>query len=269
MKNDYQALGMGEFSDDEIRSMQEIERGIDLEQGEMIGQYGQQPVSGNERANTFASLMLNSPVNALASTMAGIVLQLDDADPRLITQKQSWLKKLTGASLETRVRYQFSRQRLEELLNEAEQQAVQVEAVIGGLNRLLEDHRAESQKLRLLVAAGKHYLEKNPSAGKAAQRGVVVDNPRERFARRLTNIAALLTSHQMEQTQLELARAQAIDLLDRYYEVSKVLVPLWRSHTMTVMNNEHNSPEAIAAANQAHAALRANLTAMTAKQSHL
>ena len=57
-------------------------------------------------------------------------------------------------------------------------------------------------------------------------------------------------------------RVQAIDMVERFHEISNVLAPLWRQHTMALVSSIKNSPEAIAVAAKAHESLMASLTAL-------
>ena len=100
------------------------------------------------------------------------------------------------------------------------------------VDQTLSTHEAETARLDYLIRAGHEYLDENPAAGVAAARQMEFDKPRERFARKLANLATLRASHAMSAMQMKLTRAQAVDMLDRFSETTSVLVPVWRQHTL-------------------------------------
>ncbi|MCW4981023.1 hypothetical protein M7959_22880, partial [Enterobacter hormaechei subsp. xiangfangensis] len=90
-------------------------------------------------------------------------------------------------------------------------------------------------------------------------KALVFDKPRERFARRLANLATLLASHEMAAMQMEITRGTCIDIADRFNETIKVLVPVWRQHTLSLLSVNNTDPTIVRKANQAHEALLKSL----------
>jgi uncharacterized protein YaaN involved in tellurite resistance len=226
---------------------------------EAIGRYGRSAI-GQDAMAEFSNLMEGSPVSRLASSLAEIIAKLSDADPKKITEKPSWFARIRGSALEAKVRYHVARDDLEKTLEEAEGAAQGVRDAVAALNRLMEVHKAEAEHLQSYINAGRDYLDQNPDAGKPDASELTFDNPRERFARRLANLATLLASHEMSLTQMKLTRAQAVDLLDRFEETSRVLIPVWRQHTLALATTKHMSQEMLAEATKAHDALMNSLT---------
>lgn len=206
--------------------------------------------------------MEQAPTTLLAGKIAEIVAKLSDADPRNVDLKPGWVARFTGAALENKVRYQVSRKAVDTLLEEADRLSEQVLSLVARLEQMLREHSAESKQLQLRIAAGKLYLERNPSAGRPVEEDLQFDNPRERFARRLASMAALLSSNEMSLTQMKLVRAQALDMVERFHEIGSVLVPVWRQHTMALISGIKNDPETIAVAAKAHESLMNSLLAL-------
>ena len=179
-----------------------------------------------------------------------------------MAEKPGWIARVTGAALEGKVRYQVSRKAVDTLIEEAERLSEHVVSLVGKLEEMMAAHANESRQLELKMIAGKIYLERNPQAGIPPEGEIAFDNPRERFARRLASMAALFSSNEMSLTQMKLTRAQAIDMVEHFHEISSVLVPVWRQHTMALVSSIKNSPEAIAVAAKAHESLMTSLTAL-------
>jgi hypothetical protein len=88
---------------------------------------------------------------------------------------------------------------------------------------------------------------------------MVVANPRARFSRRLANLATLQHSHDLSIMHMKIVQANAIDILDRFKETEKIMVPVWQEHTLALLTAKHMNPEMIAQATQAHTALMTSL----------
>lgn len=223
-----------------------------------IGEYGRSPFDQKAMAE-LGDLMEGSPVSRLAASISEIVARLSDADPRKIAKTPTWLERFLGRSVEAHVLYQVARKNLDVLLVEAEVTAQGVRDAVTAINRLIQTHQEEVNALQAYIQAGREYLAENPDAGKPEAGDIAFDNPRERFARKLANLATLLSSHELSVTQMKLTRAQALDLLDRFEETSRVLVPVWRQHTLTLTTTTQMSPAMAAEATKAHEALMRSL----------
>ena len=75
---------------------------IDLSSSSAISTYGNLASSG-AAIDALSQVIEQAPTTALADKIAEIVLKLEDADPRKIAGKPSWLKRITGADLENKV----------------------------------------------------------------------------------------------------------------------------------------------------------------------
>ena len=229
-----------------------------VERSAAIGEYGASD-SGHSAMSQLGDLLEGAPVTRLATKIQEIVARLVDADPKKIAASPSWLSRLTGAHVEVHARYQAARRDLEDLIADAEGAAQGVRDAVAVINRLIAEHDRETEFLRDHIQAGKEFLEENPTLGQPDAASMNFDNVRERFARKLANLSTLQASHDMSITQMKLTRAQAIDLLDRYEETARVLVPVWRQHTLALTTNRNMSPAMVAEATKAHEALMKSL----------
>lgn len=224
-----------------------------------LGEYGAAE-SNAEALNDFSNLMERGAVSALAGKIGEIVAKLADADPQRIAQKATWFERMLGREVERQVRYQVARKTLDELLDDTEGVAQRVRDTLKALDGLLKTHKEEADRLRIYIQAGREYLDENPQAGVVAAGALEFDRPRERLARKLANLATLLSSHEMSVTQMSLTRAQAVDMLDRFSETASVLVPVWRQHTLALITTKNMSPAMVTEATKAHHALMRSLS---------
>ena len=224
-----------------------------------IGEYGRLPSSAQAMAE-LSELLEASPVAKLAGKVREIVSKLKDADPRRISKPPSWLDKLTGKPVENHVLYQEARGGLERLLEDAETLAQSVRDALASMAHLAIAHASEAEHLAVHIDAGRQFLQEHPDAGRPVEGSVTFDNPRERFERKLVNLATLLASHEMSVAQLKLTRAQAVHMLDRYDETARVLVPVWRQHSLALISGNGASAQLVAEATRAHRALVESLS---------
>ncbi len=226
---------------------------------EALGEYGAGESSA-DALHELSSLIESNVVAVLAGKIGEVVAKLADANPQQIARQPSWFDRLLGREVERQVRYQLARKALDELLNEAEDLAERVYEAVDALDDLLVTHRAEVGHLRACIRAGREFLDENPHVGLPVADALAFDRPRERFARKLANLVTLLSSHEMSVTQMQLTRAQAVDMLDRFHETSRVLVPVWRQHTLALAAARNMDPAMVAEATKAHHALMRSLS---------
>lgn len=231
-----------------------------------ISEYGQTGASSASALETFQSLMKNAPITVLAAQISKVVAKLKEADPKTLTEAPSWLDKVLGRDVEKVVLYKVARVTLDELLATASGAAASVRETVKGLESLIEGHHAEVDQLTAYIEAGNEYLAENPSAGEASPGALEFDRPRERLARKVTNLAALRAAHEMSEAQMRLTRAQAMDILDRFNETTTLLVPVWRQHTMALTNAKSLDPSIVSQATKAHQALLRSLQGLEAEQ---
>lgn len=225
----------------------------------LIGQYGSELVNAHT-VTELSNMMEQGSASALTEKIALILSKMADASPEKIAKKPSRLDRWLGKGLERHVRYRAARQTLDQLLLDAQGNAQGVRDSIQLLNRMITGHHDEACQIQALIQAGREYLDEHPEAGLPKPGDIVFDKPRERFARKLANLAALLASHELSINQMKLTRAQATDMLDRFEETVSVLVPVWRQHALTLISTKNMNQALVAEATRAHQALMNSLT---------
>lgn len=223
-----------------------------------IGEYGGS--SSAMALNEFSNLMESGSVSALADRISGIVAKLSEADPQRIAKKASWLERVMGSAIERQVKYTAARKSLDKQIADTEAVAQRVRDTISALSQMIAAHADEAQKLKHYIQAGREFLDENPEAGRVLEGDMQFDRPRERFARKLANLATLLSSHEMSVMQMKLTRASAVDMLDRFSETTSVLVPVWRQHTLSLLTSKHMDHQMVAEATKAHQALMRSMS---------
>lgn len=221
-----------------------------------LGQYGS-PEANAAALEACSAVIERGDVSQLAEKIAQLVTALHNARPEQMAKAPTWRQRIFGAGLESKVRYRLARKDLENLLNECEGAAQAVRDTLRTLGQQVATHREEDTRLQLHIQAGREYLDEHPEAGADRELGM---GARERFARKLVNLAALQASHTLSIQQLQLTQANAIDLLDRYEQTAGVLVPIWRQTTLSLITAKHMSPEMVKAATTAHDALVRSLS---------
>ncbi|QJT37109.1 protein KlaA (plasmid) [Aeromonas media] len=224
-----------------------------------IGSYGPSNSFTPVSLNQFSDLMETGAVSRLAKMIGDIVASLSEADPKVLARKPSWWENLIGKHVEQQVKYQVARKNLDALLDDAKKVSLEVYKTLESLEQLISTHETDAAALKLYIDAGREYLAENPDAGVREEGVMEFDKPRERFARKLVNLATLQQSHEMSLYQMKMTRAQAIDMLDRFTETVSVLVPVWRQHTLSLITTDKMSPAMIAEATKAHGALMKSL----------
>ena len=263
-KNVLDQLTMGVFTPEDQLAIEQIYQKIDLDNDLFVSEFG----ALSSLMNTHKSIEEASErtyLTALANQLSMIVDQMNliersHAPQRVPVFKRLFLSLTGPYELEQRIQARQASMSFGEILEKAKQDAKQVKARIGLIDAMLRDHHGEVQLIRNHIAAGRLYLEHNPTAGVPNDADMTFTNARERFARRLANLSALLASHEMSFVQMKLTKAQSIDLCDRFTEVSEVLVPIWAHYQNTLKSGDQKDPEALATANKVHEALVQSLT---------
>lgn len=223
-----------------------------------IGEYGGD--SSAAALNDFSDLMETGSVSVLAERISGIVAKLSEADPQRIAKPANWLERITGSAIERKAKYTAARKSLDKQISDTEAVAQRVRDTVTALSRMIAGHGNEAETLKAYIKAGREFMDENPDAGRVTGGDMEFDRPRERFARKLANLATLLSSHEMSVMQMKLTRASAVDMLDRFSETVTVLVPVWRQHTLSLLTSKHMDKQMVAEATKAHQALMRSLS---------
>ncbi|KGH30791.1 hypothetical protein [Comamonas testosteroni] len=200
-------------------------------------------------------LLGSNPSAGLARSIRGVVMCLEDADPKAISEKPSKWSRFTGLAQTKRVRFEVAKINMDQLLNAATKEAALVRDVIDVIESLCSTYGAEAQIISNHIEAGQKYLAQTPDSQGGAL-AFDLETSRERFSRRLINLQAMQVSHAQTGQQLQLLKYQLIDVLDRFDETAQVLVPLWRQNMLGLGVQNHVTGEQLAMAIQAHENLR-------------
>ncbi|MCW7541256.1 protein KlaA [Aquabacterium sp. A7-Y] len=224
----------------------------------LIGEFGSVATDEDSLASVF-TLMEQSPVIALGVKLAEIGAVLRGADPRRITRKAAWLKRMFALDDEVRAGYEAAGRRLEPLLQEAERAADRVRGTVRILEQAVASTEARLRSVQAHHLAAVDYLSEHPEAGVPGAGAFEYDRPRDRLQRRLLHLKTLEATLALSLPQLQLARAQAIEQLDRFGQFSSVLLPVWQQHVVSLMAAQHADREVVAAATKAHEAVMRSL----------
>jgi hypothetical protein len=194
--------------------------------------------------------------NALAQALAELVSRLSEHDPNALLQRAGWWERFTGADIEERLRRRIAMGSNGDVLARIEREAIAVRASVDRLEAQLLEHDVQGVRLQVYIDAGVQFLQELPAATDSVDDAPVLDRPVERLQRRVANLTALLASHSMSRMQVQLARSNAIDLLDRYSETVQILLPIWRQTIQALHNSDNASPQMIASAAQAQDQLK-------------
>lgn len=242
-----------ETTNDDFESIKrEAHNKINLSDSSMIASYGSIP--DDKGTNELLDLAQASPVTVLAKCLEDIAKMLSGANPNVLKETPGLLSSFTGAHLAKVVRFESANKSVEVLLMDAERVSKNAKELTVGLKRSLETHLQELAWIKAHHAAGREYIEGNPSAG-STQSLLDIGNPRERFEKRLQNLATLIHSKEMHTLQINLVISNAEQIVDRFHQVKDLLVPIWKQRVQTLKYGVNNSVDVINSANRAHADL--------------
>ncbi len=216
-----------------------------------IGRYGPPAPASHHAAEPAGH---DGGASALAQLLALMLQRLQEDTPAALGARASWWQRLSGADIEQRVVSEARFGNIASIAAQIEARSSTVREGVLQLDQLREAQARYIQQLEAHLAAGKAFAAELPVDAMA-----LTDSPRERLLRRLTNLAALLASTEMSQLQLQLARGNALALLDRCSEVVQVLLPMWQQSRRALFATRSTDPALIAAAQQAHQRLLQSL----------
>lgn len=219
-----------------------------------IGLYGHE-LEDSLQLEQLDRLLSNAPAAGLGASITAIINCLADANPVKITQKPSRWEAFSGKSLETKVRYRAAHIDLDQLLRQADVAAQRVRITLKSIDTLRDSFETETLHIGVYVQAGKEYLAEHPGAGIE----VGYETARERFARKLASLQALQVSHEQSKEQLKLLKAQLVNVLDRFEETTRVLIPVWRQNMLAMSISKNLTAAQLDAAIQSHDALSKSL----------
>lgn len=144
-----------------------------------------------------------------------------------LVARQGWLQRLTGADIEARLTFELAAKQVEavlEVLRTSSERACRLLASMEDECVSLQDGQLG---LAELIAFGERI------AGCDDGRDPSIS---DRFGRRLSNLITIHAANEMAIAQFGLAIGGLEALLDRYTDISTVIVPLWRQHLFAILH---------------------------------
>lgn len=235
-----------------------VAKTIDLLDTLNIGRYGAQESSITDIGHEHSEA-----VSSVSVTITGLVKSLEKADPILALkrQKKGFIARFIGQDVVQQVEYVRATEGIDSQLDEVPARIKWLERIVHELDKDFRVLLGVQKQLKVHLAAGQLYLEENPNAGIEGASNYGLSSPRDRFSKRLQNLAVLLASNDTTLHQIQLLQANSINMLDRLHEITTVLIPSWRSHRLGLYVNDQDYA-AIQEATQAHEALIDSLRAL-------
>lgn len=256
MKTQIDVLQIGDFSDKDVLQIEKLLAQIDPQQQSYNFGVRHHEDSHADFEN-LSTLLEKSLADSLVNLIEQIITCLSDADPEHVFKATSWFQRITGKALENSLKYLQARERINILLKEADEAAARIELLLAEITRQRVQLADECHQLRLHLAAGKLYLSRDSTL---TDNGFGVIDFRERLSRQMANLAMLLSSHEITAAQLESVEVSTTVLLARYYQSSRVLVPLWRENTLNLLLNQQNDPISVRQAKQTYLDIKNTLS---------
>lgn len=185
----------------------------------------------------------------LAQLLGLMMQRLQEDSIDALSARASWWRKATGLDIEARVNSEIRFGTIADIAMQIETQSGLVRAGVLQLDTLRDQQTQQIFELQAYIAAGKAFAAELPAETALPEPD---SSPRNRLLRRLTNLAVLLASLEMGQLQLQLARGNALSLLDRCGEVIQVLLPMWQQSRRALFSSRDTDPALIGAARRAH-----------------
>lgn len=165
-----------------------------------------------------------SPTTKLSTLISECIAIIDLCDPSKSLKSSNWFRKFVGSELATKVCYQASITKLDELLEKAKKQANLIDAAFKNISKLIFDLNTKSAELSRNLVLGEHII--------AHHLGEVEEQYRPFFKKRMTNLNALISANEMAIEQFQLAQSNALTIIHRFEEMETMVLPSWKSLAM-------------------------------------
>ncbi len=199
-------------------------------------------------------LLTETPGRDLSSSLGGLVARLRTLNVNSLLRHQGVLGRLTGADIEARLRFELEVREISSDIRALDARVVQARRMRQALRQTGADIRAHHDWLLRLMATARRVLARDDAADPML---------RERFERRLLNLATLETSNLLTVEQIGMADANLARMTDRIEDISGTLFTLWQRDALALAQSavpaRKGSPLA-AAFIRSHDALLAKLS---------
>jgi hypothetical protein len=220
-------------------------RGI-LAEPDRIGTFGTSKEANNRSESimrkwqkAFAKITASS----LARTLTILVARLHETRIERLNNRGTLLDRYTGRHFDRQIRYQEGQKEIAALLKRANEEASDLRASRDSMQQLIVEMERENVEIEAHVNAGHEFLASGYDPMLEVGSPTTVRSGLSQLERRLTHLAALLTSNKLTIAQSKLAIENVSTLLVQFDETSRVLVPIWQQHVMCALMSNAISPE--------------------------
>jgi len=179
-------------------------------------------------------------VRELASFLSQAVQLTQKIQPKLLGKKHGFISRFLGRDLVFRAQVIHDIHQVLKLAEKIESAKDVCQQTLQDLDTSYQKAMADVGQIRSAIDTAAHYLNANPEAGKAAD--PIETSPRDRLARRISQLEILHGTFVMGAQQLKIARSQVLDVSERSQEFLQVLYPNWlRSLDFKIDTNDQAS----------------------------
>ncbi len=201
-----------------------------------------------------SGLLTQTPARDLSSSTVELVARLRRLNVRTVLRRQGVLGRLTGADIEARLRFELEVREITGDMRALGRRAAEARRTRQALGQVRADIQAHQAWLAGLMATARRVLARAEDADPML---------RERFERRLLNLATVETSNLLTVEQIGLADGNLAQMSDRIEDVAGALFALWQRDALALAQSAGpSSPKSPLAAAfiRSHDALLAKLS---------
>lgn len=237
---------------------------VDLADALAVLRYGQDALDEGLEARMTAALD-HADAAALVARLEDLRRALQAHDPRSSRRGVGLVGRLLGRDVVAESEAVALRTRMGTLVAAADRSAAALEARGAIQQQLQAEASAAIASLDTAIARARDWLDAHPDAGMAADASLPDSMAAQRSSleRRLHQLATVQTARELGLRQLELLRAQDLELLARYRRIRDVLLPAWRQQALAEAGT--SGRRRVADAAKAWAAIASEVDAMAGK----
>jgi hypothetical protein len=175
----------------------------------------------------------------LSQSVEQLIQMLSESNKYLKKRKFNTLQKWLGIDLDygsSQVEYY---QRLDRLLDQADQLSHQLQIEIQKSQARFQQLSGLREQMASHIAAADEFLAEYPQFVKNQH---PLDNFSERLAKKIHTLRTLQSSNDIAMTQMQLSQQLSFSLLDRFKEAQQVLIPAWQYHVKQ-SQREHSASD--------------------------
>ena len=170
-------------------------------------------------------LLTETPARDLSSSLTSLIARLRKLNVNSLLRHQSVFGRMTGADIEARLRFELEVREISDDIRALDVRAAQARRTRQALRQTRDDIRTHQDWLARLMATARRVLARDEAADSML---------RERFERRLLNLATLETSNLLTVEQIGLADANLARMTDRIEDIAGTLFTLWQRDALAL-----------------------------------